>query len=502
MSPPTREFPPASDSPDVHHHIDRLARPPAGGPPEELVALRTHLEALGRNTLPPAQRFKALDLFHERSWRVADVLIPGFYQLRLPIPLTTRRSARLLQDVLELIASAHLDSASADERLVKGLRPPPVISLWRSVDALARHLFISDLISAPATPGIWRQLHQAMQIAHRLKVDQQTPGGVNYNIAARYRHALLLGCAPPSAFTAREWGAIDAYARCHAPLVRFLRTSSTDNPLGNFWLNPSEDAAPVAVARRPPVDTSPLTRFSCADLLALVDEHRRQLDHGVEPQALGFPEDLPLRLARVLLRRLKSVWGEPLKRRFPRRRQGYRVRLCFGFAEVWQMLRNNTPADLKFSEWMVTNESADGYATMHVAGKPQKVQIGDLVALRPEGVAEWQICIVRWALSENPEHLELGLQVLSPRAVPAFMAAPTQTKRQPVLLMPAAPPLRPRQSMATVPGLLMDETGKIALRFDTGTVEVREVTVAEVHEQSPDIDVFAIDGDGPAEPPR
>lgn len=31
-----------------------------------------------------------------------------------------------------------------------------------------------------------------------------------------------------------------------------------------------------------------------------------------------------------------------------------------------------------------------------------------------------KVCIIRWALSENQEHLELGLQILATDAVPAF----------------------------------------------------------------------------------
>ena len=70
----------------------------------------------------------------------------------------------------------------------------------------------------------------------------------------------------------------------------------------------------------------------------------------------------------------------------------------------------------ELTSWMVTNESPDGYALMHVTGKTNRVTPGDIVALRTENVADWQICIVRWALSENPEHLEIGLQVLATRA--------------------------------------------------------------------------------------
>jgi len=498
MPTPTSEFPAPTETAGARVIVDWLATTPGDNPSEELDALRRHLGHLRDSPLSPTQLQKILDNLHERAQRAVGELIPRFFHVRLPIPPATRRSARTLQDVLELLARLYIDTAEAPEdRLIKGLRRPQDLTVWRAMHALAQHLFVSDLISAPATPGIWQQLHEAMIMARHLKLEEQMPSGVDCSIRALYLRALLLGCAQPSAFTAHEWSCIDTYVRRHGHLSRIVESPLAEGRQSGFWVKLTEDEGPVSSNRRPVANGAPAIFFACDDLLQLIDDHLQRLAQGAPPVALGLPEELPARLAGSLLRRLKGIWSESRKRRFPRRRQSYRAKLFFGFEEVWDLLRGNPPHEAEPSEWMVTNEGPDGYATMHVAGKPHKVQIGDLVALRSEDTADWQICIVRWALSENSEHLELGLQVLAPRAMPALLALPNQqqTVRHPALLLPPVPPLRTKQAMATVPGLLVEDSGKLVLLVESVKVEIREVKVASVQEQSENTDVFAIDPD-------
>lgn len=498
MPKPASDTPTAATASGVNQIVDWLAWPPGDSSAEDLDTIRHYLGLLRQDPPPAAQLHALLDRLYERGLVAANSLIPRLYHVRLPISPLTRRTARAIQDVFELCARAYLDTAETlPEASGKVLSSSLQIRIWRAVHALGRHLFVADLISAPATPGIWQQLHLTVRTASRLGIDLDVPIAEDSSIMQLYRRSLLLGCAQSSAFTAHEWNCIDAYTANHAALLRFVDAAKAGEPQSGFWLNPDDDTGPLAATRRPPAANPVLIHFSCAALLALIDDHRTRLGKEARPEAMGFPADLPTRLARALLTRLRTVWGDTRKRRFPRRRQGYRARLCFGFKEIWNLLHDKVVAEDEPSEWMITNESPDGYAVMHVAGKPHKVQIGDLIALRSDDTVEWQICIVRWALSENPEHLELGLQVLAPRASPATLALPDalQTARQPVLLMPAVPPLHERQSLATVPGLLIEDSGKLVLLVETGKVEVREIKIAAVEEQSSDIDVFSIDPD-------
>ncbi len=98
---------------------------------------------------------------------------------------------------------------------------------------------------------------------------------------------------------------------------------------------------------------------------------------------------------------------------------------------------------------MVINESPDGYALMHIHGPKDAISVNNLVAIElPSGnnlpAPNPAIAIIRWVLSENPEHLEIGLQVLATQGfavnvvltgeTPARTAQGIWLKRQPPLL--------------------------------------------------------------------
>jgi hypothetical protein len=145
---------------------------------------------------------------------------------------------------------------------------------------------------------------------------------------------------------------------------------------------------------------------------------------------------------------------------------------------------------------MVTNESPDGYALMHVSGKTARLAAGDIVAIRTETISDWQICIVRWALSENPEHLELGLQILATRATSAFLAASAVSvdgENQPVLILPKFTPMRRTEALVAPAGTAQRGRGKLVLLVEQDNLEIREMLATHLDEQTSSIEVIAIE---------
>ena len=47
------------------------------------------------------------------------------------------------------------------------------------------------------------------------------------------------------------------------------------------------------------------------------------------------------------------LWGRPARRRFQRRHQSYRVSLCAGLEQLWQLIRD-PETDGQISEWTVS----------------------------------------------------------------------------------------------------------------------------------------------------
>lgn len=485
---------------DNHEHLARpilswLARPAADEPADDIETLRGLLDNLRCGPFGPAQRQKLVGLLHPRANSLIDSLLPRLYSARLPISPRTRQLVRNLQDCLEHLAALYLDETrDGSGRLIKGLQRPLDLSLWRSLDASARRILLADLVGAPHPQGCWETLHTAFGTACQLGMRHATPGDSPCSIENLYFRALLLGCAPPSTFTALEWSLIARVGTVLGHLLTLAPDTTADAPL--FWLDPRLDTAPLAQNRRPIPERTGLLFLRVRSLCETLETDIPRLRHGVRPDHGAVPDGFPARHAAGVLQRLLGHLRQTRKRRFPRRRQSYRTRACFGFDAVWPLFRQVTDiGDADHGQWQITNESPDGYAAMHVAGPAHKVQIGDAAALRATPDAPWQLCIVRWVLSENPEHLELGLQIMAPTAVPAMLAYPGQEKitKQPVLLLPPVPPLRLQSAIAMPGGLHLDGSDRLVLIIERGNVEVREVRLVDNLEHATGLDVYLIE---------
>jgi cyclic-di-GMP-binding protein len=470
---------------------DWLATPPAAQAEDELAPLHAHLATLREMPAPAHRRQEALDLLHARARDTIARLLPELAGTSLPLPRRTRQTVRAMQELLLRIAEDYL-KAAADLDTPPGGGPPPS-TLWRALDALASHLLVSNYVAAPATTGIWQKLHQAYRTALRHgTADLPAPGGGD-TPEQIYLGALLLSSAQPASFTSREIDLVVDYIRRFGSRAAFLPTERPARGDSVFWVDVDRDGPPIAVSRQPAPAGVPC--FTTALLAELAEEQADALEAGVAPDKLDLPEAAATAIGHGVIRRLAHYWGHPGKRRFPRRRQNYRATLCVGLPALAQLFGGDEEPAGELTSWMVTNESPDGYALMHVAGKTARLAAGDVIAVRTENAASWQVCLVRWALSENPEHLELGVQILATSATPVSVAnpkAPASSGPQAALLLPALPPVRLSEALVVPTGAMPPGSDKLVLLIERDNLEVREVSVTQVDEQTGSVEVVAI----------
>lgn len=472
--------------------------------PEDIPELHKHLETLRRAELPAAQRVQMLDFLYEYATKVVASILPNLRDIPLPVPRKSRRDIRSAQDVLEGLSQDYLSLlASSFETDQQDKLRAPEIAIWRAVHCLGLHLMMSFLASAPAEVGIWRMLHDAHQTARRhglagLRVPRQ-----ERTLEQLYLSCILLACCQPASFSAVEIEFVTEYIKICIDAVAL----SDEAPVGRgglFWIDPKRDAPAQALARRLPPPDATVLFVACDGAARSAKDHLEALENGYSAIQLDLPEFAETPAGHGVLRRLVMRWGEPAKRKFPRRRHSHRASLCAGLGELWRLLEmppGKSPPVL--SEWMMLNESPEGCAMMHLSGKTNHLHVGDIVAIRPEAEDDapspsWNIGIVRWALSENPEHIELGLQFLAPTALPAVFSVAhngSGLEQGEALLLPRIPPLRPTEALVVPTGLLAGLPQKFTIVMGRDNVVVRELRTRGICEQNARVEVFSVEAE-------
>ncbi|HEX6735165.1 MAG TPA: hypothetical protein VF096_10160 [Azonexus sp.] len=472
---------------------------------EDADALYRQLLQLRDTPLPIAQRIKLLDLLYTHVERIVRAELPGFQKVSLPVSRKVRQRVRLVVDLLETLTQDYFNSLAElfDPAGGNSLRSPHT-SLLRAMQGIAWQIRIDHLVASPSSIGLWQQLHAAFRTARRLGLEDLPGPRGGPGVQRAYTDILLAAIAQPASFSAGELEFISDYIEALPLRIEFAETPPSEAS-AVFWIDLDRDFPAHALIRRIPAAESQPLYFACDAVAAEARRHHAELGRGNSAAALGLPPFADTRAGRGVLLRLANLWGKPAKRRFPRRRQSYRTTLCLGLDNLWQLMRRRGDTAPLLSEWMVTNESPDGYALMHVSGNTDDLRVGDVVALQAideqgDSKAPWHICLIRWALSENPEHVELGLQLLAPHAIAAEIAQPYELAptHSPALILPQMPPLRPLEALLVAAGKLRNKRERLVLLIEGDNLLVREVRLEHLDEQTSSIELFSVSPDDSA----
>lgn len=474
----------------------------AHGHSEDAEELLQQVLKLREAAIGPVAHVKLLDLIFAHAESVLQAELPNLHQPTLPVARKTRQKIKTLLKILEALAQEYFNTLAAhyspqdtlpDERMQASLR--------RAVQAIGTQIHIHHLVAAPPGNGLWQQLNAAYRTARRLGIERMTGAAAGSSSIERlYVDILLKAIAQPASFSSAELELISTLTDRFGHLITL-----SDTPLSGddvFWIDLERDSPAYAMARRQPGEGIRPLYFSGGELAGEIRQIGIALAAGTDPGTLDLPRLASEPAGRSVLRRLEKLWGFPARRKFPRRRHAYRARLCLGLEGLHRLLQHQEDSD-DISEWMVTNESPEGYALMHMSGSTACLRVGDIVAIQPRDEFSprsdnWHVCIVRWAISENPEHIEIGLQVLATRALAARIADPGQVANAPLtaLVLPEAPPLRPAQSLIAPTGCLGENRRRMVLLIEQGNLQVREVQTGPLSEQTGVVEIFTLLPDG------
>ena len=384
----------------------KALKPPLA--PAHARALTQQVQQVIALALAPAQKHTLLELYFTHAQQIGQQLRVELPQHPTPLAPKLRQSVSDTIALLDLLSQGFFQTAH-DERFSALSLGTALHLLCNALTCLHCALHLCDLLGTAAPSGLWLSSKRIYLISETRQA--APPHAEVYRTLIRqiFHEMLLWSAADPTAFNAREQTLLSAHVTPLAKTLTLQSGQSMDN--ASFWIDLSDDTPAQAHVRRPVRPNRPVRTFSGQTLAQNLATAPSQV-----PQPTGRPTLRDPGSAN-LLGRLQQRWAQPAKRRFPRRHQAYRVHLDCGLPRLWQILSQPNPAP--GSLWMVSNESPEGFALMHLNGPQDTLMVGQLALVSrtgDDGTPPTRIlCVIRRMSSDNPEHLECGLQVLSAR---------------------------------------------------------------------------------------
>lgn len=470
-------------------------------------AILDALSALNRSKVADDTRLKLLELYRAAIARLMSALEAQFSGQPLPLPEKSRlmaSQARQLQTELAYGYKIILIELSSRKLSFGSNKQLPLV-VERAIGSLSRMLVVCYQTYAPTPAGVWAEMHILFTYAVEQGIQDETISeqGRQSSVNLAYKQALLLALLDPYRLMQGEVNKVLEYLNQFGGQAHLQPLMQTSSPSGYFLVRLDSDKPPRALAHDTTVtDARTDILLNTIELARLLHQQINQLETGANPKALQLPFAAKDFGYPNLLRRMLKHWGIAPKRLFNRTQHNARMEICAGIRSIHHFLSGdlsggivgkaeeatghaateitlelaNSPLDKTSLQtyvsrnWLIINESAGGLALAKDPKTDVQVRVGEIIGLRPEDNEAWNIGVVRWVSSENPNHLQLGAQMLAPTATPVMLrpliASSSGAPFQPALLLPEIPALKQPATLVCLRGgffpqreFLLDQNG-------------------------------------------
>ena len=401
----------------------------------------------------------------------------------LPLSIQTRNAAGTAEELLTELAYSYKLLLVEQSRRLFGFASSgrALLPVLRAIQMLAQRLKLGYRMYATNPKAVWHELHELYQFALRRGLANRSLVDGGETPMSVYRGALLLAFAEPLKLMQGDLDRVAAWLDRFGNQATLGPAGQQKSGQGLFLIKAQRDVPGYALSKRHhPVPQSHDLLLNTLPLAEHLLDQLARLSAGETAASLSLPAEADDPAFRDLMGRLVKHWGAVPNRRFTRLRTHARVEVCVGIRGIWEFLNSRGAAKAGNGEWMVTNESPRGFALMHVKGPIESIRVGEVVGLRTRESHTCHICVVRWVLSDNPEHLELGLEELAPTARPVSIrktrGAPQEAER--VLLLPEVPSLNQAPAILA-PLFPLDSTCELSLGDLQSKLRVRATRLLE-----------------------
>jgi cyclic-di-GMP-binding protein len=408
---------------------------------------------------------------------------------QIPLPPASRAVAKTAEDLIVQLALSYKSLLVEQSRRLFGFASSgrALLPIQRTMLLLGQRLVLAYRVYQTPPKGVWTELHELYQFAARRGLSQRDVDGASPTPLALYKAALLVAFADPQRLMHGDLDVVMHLVHQCGERAQIGVAQERRNATGVFVIKPGRDVAGYAVSKRhnPEPQHHDLV-LNTLPVAEAIGERLAKLTGGATCVEAGLPVGADSVRAKELLVRLVKQWGTAPNRRHNRLRTHAKVEINVGLAEIWDFLNGHStpPAgdapSVALGEWLVTNESRNGFALMHVAGPMAAVRVGEVVGLRVRDTPSYHVCVVRWVLSDNPEHVELGLEEMAPAARPANIRRMCDevSKSVQALLLPEVPEQGKAPSIVAPVGAL-DSTCELSVGELQAKLRVRPTETVE-----------------------
>lgn len=486
-TPPREVHPHIAAETRVHAVQNFLVALPTTKPVLAAQELIAPLERLNRQAAASELRLQLLELYRPMALKIAQSLTTQYCNASLPLPDTARESAHLVKTLfMELAYGYKIAILERGKGLFGGANNKLLpLMTQRALHALGQLVTVSYHTYARMPKTIWSELHQLFLLAaeQRLLDTEVEDADGKCSSGLAYKRTLLLFLADPRHLTPTDIDRVWAYLVRFGHLAQLQPLSAQPTATGAFLVRLQSDATPIPFNKvkgeaAPPFDIQLMT----ADLTSQLANQISRLNANEPPKSLGLPTTVVDQRYQDLLEHLLKHWVQAPKRTFPRLEKNDVVDLCIGLpalhyflngetsyvlpaatdtgAEVTEIRSNyaNPVARAEMadthasSRWSVINESAGGLALARMEDASGGIRLGQLVGLKTGATQHWKLCVVRWAASNDQDGLEIGIQMIAPKAVPVAVSTDGEGLFELALLLPEMAAFKQPETLITPHG--------------------------------------------------
>lgn len=458
------------------------------------------LSATNRTRIDDKTRLRLLETYRLPVAAICEALEKQFIGSSLPLSHKAVQSASRARGLQIEMAQGyklltHSIAGSLNGKIRDRIKPGLAHAAQRSIFHLAGSLYYSYLSYHPVVPGVWKEIHRLFDFASHYQAadvtieDKLNSATGKSTVSQVYKKAILLDLSGPYHLPGRSVQNINHCLDKWGDLARLDKASGFPKDSCQFLIGKNSDSAGKVIDGSA-IEPSHLKNYLMLNTLELarhVHAKLKSLNSGDIPSEKGIHGGVYTEgNSRELFTSLVSSWGINPKRNFRRiSRKGDVVSLALGIDSInfWlnggetltlssefvgpmpqkskvgtlymqsddsnasstsaELLKNPS---LNFVEWDVIDESAGGMALSTSQVRHQRTKVGDIMGVRADNQAHWEIVVVRWIKNTDTETVSIGLQRLAPDAVAIEINVldkeGKETRFRPALLLPALPALK------------------------------------------------------------